>query len=279
MFGNGLRPELWDAVKQRFGVDRIIEFYGASEGTNGFVNLFNFERTCGWSAMGWAVVPWDVETESPVRESNGRMRKLGRGDTGLLLTEVSETLPFDGYTDGAASEAKLLRDVFKPGDCWFNSGDLVLHQGYGHIQFVDRTGDTFRWRGENVATTELERSVATWPGIDDAIAYGVEIPGCEGRCGMLAVYGAALSTTDLRRLAEHLRSTLAPYAVPRFLRVLSAPLLTGSYKHRKNELRQQGINPDQTDGDAIWLLTPISSDWQPMDAATLSRIESGAVAL
>ncbi|MGH8454685.1 MAG: long-chain-acyl-CoA synthetase, partial [Nevskiales bacterium] len=172
IFGNGLRPDLWDAFKTRFGIERIYEFYGASEGNNGFVNLFNFDRTCGWSGFGWEIVAYDLDADAPIRKPNGRLQKLGRGNTGLLLFEVSKTLPFDGYTDREATEKKLLRDVFKKGDCWFNTGDLMKHQGSGHIQFVDRLGDTFRWQGENVATTEVEAVINAWPQTADAVVYG-----------------------------------------------------------------------------------------------------------
>ncbi|HUP91781.1 MAG TPA: long-chain-acyl-CoA synthetase, partial [Solimonas sp.] len=151
MIGNGLRPEIWEEFQQRFGIDQVNEFYGASESNLAFVNGFNLSRTAGFCPMSFAIVEFDADLDQPVRDARGHLKKVAKGGVGLLITEVSDKSPFDGYTDKKASEAKLLRDAFVAGDCWVNSGDLVRDQGYKHIQFVDRVGDTFRWKGENVA--------------------------------------------------------------------------------------------------------------------------------
>jgi acyl-CoA synthetase (AMP-forming)/AMP-acid ligase II len=241
--GNGLRPELWDAFQQRFGIERISEFYGASESNLAFVNAFNVPRTAGYCPMPFAVVAFDGETESAVRDGSGRLRKVARGEVGLLITEVGEKTPFDGYTDAKASEAKLLREVFAPGDCWFNTGDLVRDQGWRHIQFVDRVGDTFRWKGENVATTEVEGVLTRYPGVEQAVVYGVEIPGCDGRAGM-----AALTLTgDLEglELSDFLAGALPAYAVPLFLRLRKDQATTATFKYRKVDLKREGFDPDR----------------------------------
>ncbi|MCI0356689.1 MAG: long-chain-acyl-CoA synthetase [Acidobacteria bacterium] len=274
VFGNGLRPDLWDAFKTRFGIERIYEFYGSSEGNNGFVNFFNFDKTCGWSGFGWQIVAYDLDADAPIRKANGRLQKLGPGDTGLLLFEVSDTLPFDGYTDQQATEKKLLRDVFRQGDCWFNTGDLVKHQGSGHVQFVDRLGDTFRWNGENVATTEVEAVINAWPQTADAVVYGVQVPGRDGRCGMVCYTPKLGEQLDLTGFAAHLRRHLPKYAVPRFLRLHGEQDTTGTFKHQKASLKKQGYAIEQIN-EPVFLLTAERAGWEPLTGALSQAIRDG----
>ncbi|MDH4458130.1 MAG: long-chain-acyl-CoA synthetase [Nevskia sp.] len=241
MVGNGLRPEIWDQFQSRFGIQRIAEFYGASESNLAFVNSFNLSKTAGFCPLPYAIVAFDADAEAPVRNRRGRMQRVARGGVGLLVSEITERAPFDGYTDKRANEAKLLRDVFKKGDCWFNTGDLVRDQGFRHIQFVDRVGDTFRWKGENVATTEVEAALNRIAGVEQAVVYGVEIPGCDGRAGM-----ASLSWTPARfdgeGVAEQLRATLPAYAVPLFIRLRREQEITATFKFRKVELKRDGFD-------------------------------------
>lgn len=274
ILGNGLRPEIWDGFKARFGIARIHEFYASSEGPNGFVNFFNFDKTCGFSPGGWALVAYDVDADAPMRDARGRMRKLRRGDEGLLLIEVSDKSPFDGYTRREDSEKKLLRDVFRKGDCWFNTGDLMRAQGWGHVQFVDRVGDTFRWQGENVATTEVEAAAGQWPQLEDAVVYGVQLPGRDGRCGMLSGTLRAGETLDAAGFAAHLRARLPRYAVPRFLRLRPAQELTGTFKHRKAELKKQGYDPAAI-AEPLWFLGAEEPAWRPMTPALKRNIDQG----
>lgn len=159
--GNGLRPEIWDEFTTRFGVARVCEFYAASEGNSAFINIFNVPRTAGVSPMPLAFVEYDLDTGDPLRDASGRVRRVPDGEPGLLLSRVNRLQPFDGYTDPVASEKKLVRNAFRDGDCWFNTGDVMSPQGMGHAAFVDRLGDTFRWKGENVATTQVEAALAS----------------------------------------------------------------------------------------------------------------------
>ena len=154
--GNGLRPAIWDQFTSRFGIDRVCEFYAASEGNTAFVNILNMPKTAGVCPTPVAFVEYDAETGDPLRDDRGRVRKVPGGEPGLLLSKVSNFQPFDGYTDKQASEKKLVRNAFRDGDVWFNTGDLMRSQGFGHAAFTDRLGDTFRWKGENVATTQVE---------------------------------------------------------------------------------------------------------------------------
>ncbi len=213
MIGNGLRPSIWAEFKQRFEIQRITEFYASSEGNIGFTNVFNFDNTVGFSPATYAIVRYDLENDHPVRDAKGFMEKVGKGEVGLLISEISAKWPFDGYTDPAKSEAVILRDVFKKGDAWFNTGDLMRDIGFKHTQFVDRLGDTFRWKGENVSTTEVENALGAFDGVEDAVVYGVEIPGTNGRCGMAALRLAdgveAELVDELRRLPTRLGEALA----------------------------------------------------------------------
>jgi fatty-acyl-CoA synthase len=238
--GNGLRPEIWDEFTQRFGIGRVAEFYGASECNLAFINAFNIERTAGMCPLPFAVVAFDGDTGQPAREADGRLRKVGAGHVGLLITKVTDKAPFDGYTDADATEKKLVRNGFRRGDCWFNTGDLVRDQGWSHVAFVDRLGDTFRWKGENVATTEVEGALDEWPAIELAVVYGVEVPGADGRAGMAAVKLRDGAELDGSGLARHLADRLPGYAIPLFLRVIDEVEQTSTFKSRKVALREDG---------------------------------------
>ncbi|TXH02901.1 MAG: long-chain-acyl-CoA synthetase [Nevskiaceae bacterium] len=268
--GNGLRPEIWDQFQQRFGIPRISEFYGASESNLAFANGFGLSKTAGFCPLPFAIVEFDAETEQPRRDSHGFMHKVARGGVGLLITEVSDRTPFDGYTDKKASEAKLLRDVFEKGDCWFNSGDLVRDQGWRHIQFVDRVGDTFRWKGENVATTEVESALARFPGVEQAVVYGVEVPGADGRAGMAALTLAG-GKLDGAALARHLCAELPAYAVPLFLRLREQQEVTGTFKYRKVELKREGFDPGEID-EPLYVLADRHRGYEPLGQDLFARI-------
>lgn len=278
ILGNGLRPELWQSFKSRFGIERVHEFYAASEGTNGFINVLNFDGTCGFSPNGWALAAYDRATDALVRDAHGRCRRVGRGAVGLLLTEVSEKMPFDGYTRREDGEKKLMRDVFRRGDCWFDTGDLMRAQGWGHVQFVDRVGDTFRWQGENVATTEVEAAAATWPQIEDAVVYGVQVTGRDGRCGMLSCSLRAGAELDADGFAAHLRARLPRYAVPRFLRLRAQQDLTGTFKHQKTQLKQQGYDVAAC-AEPLWVLGVDDGAWRPLSPELRQAVDAGRLRL
>ena len=273
--GNGLRPEIWDAFQQRFGIARISEFYGASESNLAFANGFDLSKTAGFCPMPFAIVEFDAELEQPRRDAKGFMKKVGRGGVGLLITEVTERTPFDGYTDRKASDAKLFRNVFKQGDCWFNSGDLVRDQGWRHIQFVDRVGDTFRWKGENVATTEVEGALARCAGIEQAVVYGVELPGADGRAGMAALT-CADGMFDGAALAARLCAELPAYAVPLFLRLRKQQEVTGTFKYRKVELKREGFDPSKID-EPLYVLTDRTRGYEPLTSALHKKIREGTL--
>lgn len=272
--GNGLRPDIWQEFQERFGIERIAEFYGASECNVAFINAFNVERTAGICPLAFSIVDYDLETERPTRDENGRLRKVKPGGVGLLVTQVTDRSPFDGYTDPDATERKLVRDGFKNGDVWFNTGDLVHNQGFRHVAFVDRLGDTFRWKGENVATTEVEGALAEDTAVEQSVVYGVPIPGTDGKAGMAAVKLEPGAEFDGPRLAAGLSERLPSYAVPLFVRLVEQLEETSTFKSKKVELREQGHDRDKFD-DPLYVLT--SEGYVPAYDSYVDDVASGAI--
>ncbi len=279
MMGNGLRPDIWKPFKERFGVDRVLEFYGASECNIGFLNIFNFDGTVGFCPAPYAIVAYDVDKDAPVRDARGRLQRVRTGEVGLLLGEISDLAPYDGYTDPEASEKKLLRGVFRKGDCWFNTGDLMRDLGWRHAQFVDRLGDTFRWKGENVSTAEVEEVLNQHPQIEQAAVYGVQVPGTDGRAGMASlVCSVPHGQFDFDSLQEIMQDRLPRYAHPVFLRFSAAHDVTGTFKLKKTVLKEEGFDPQQV-SDPVYVLLPGSRSWQILDAGSLHALNAGEIRL
>ena len=245
--GNGLRPEIWDEFTKRFGIARVCEFYASSEGNTAFINIFNVPRTTGIAPMSLAYVEYDPDTGAPLRDESGRVHRVPAGEPGLLLSPVNRLQPFDGYTDPESSEKKLVRNAFREGDCWFNSGDVMSPQGMRHAAFVDRLGDTFRWKGENVATTQVEAALGSDDAIEECTVFGVEVPRTGGRAGMAAVKLRDGAEFDGQSLARAVYGQLPGYALPLFVRVVKSIAQTTTFKSRKVELRQEGYGPDVKD--------------------------------
>jgi len=273
--GNGLRPDIWEPFKRRFGIEKIYEFYGSAEGTLVFTNVLNADRTAGMAFPPYGVVRYDIEAEEPVRGADGFMMRVPPGECGLVLGPISDSTPFAGYTDGEETDRKVFRDVFKKGDAWFNFGDLVLNQGYRHVQFKDRLGDTFRWKGENVSTTEVERVVNSRPDVGACAVYGVRIPGTDGRAGMVALVPSGTpGDLDLQGLADRLRSELPPYAVPRFVRLTGVLETTGTHKIKKFQLREEGFDPECI-CDPLFVMLPGGESYVELTADIYREIADG----
>ncbi len=271
--GNGLRPEIWDEFTERFGIERVCEFYAASEGNTAFVNIFNVDKTTGICPTPVAFVEYDADTGEPVRGEDGRVRKVRNGEPGLLLSKVSSFQPFDGYTDKKASEKKLVRNAFREGDVWFNTGDLMRSQGFGHAAFADRLGDTFRWKGENVATTEVEAAVSTDPQIEEATVFGVEVPGTGGRAGMAAIQLREGEEFDGKALAKAAYEQLPGYAVPLFVRVVEELEHTSTFKSQKVDLRKEGYGADVE--DPIYVLAGRDEGYVPFYDEYPDEVKAG----
>ncbi len=279
--GNGLQREPWLAFAERFAVPQILEFYAATEGS---VSLYNCEGKPG--AIGRvppflaqrfpvALIRCDAETGTPLRDEDGRCIPCAADETGEAIGRVLDaaTTParqFDGYTDCAASERKLLSDVFAPGDRWFRTGDLMRKDASGYFTFVDRIGDTFRWKGENVATTEVTGAIRACPGIADAVVYGIKVPGHEGRAGMATIITA--DGFDLAALWSQLDQALPAYAQPLFLRIASGLDQTGTFKLTSTKLAREGY-AEAT--DPVWFNDRAARGFVACDEALKQAIEKG----
>jgi fatty-acyl-CoA synthase len=285
--GNGLRADVWPAFKQRFAIPAILEFYAATEGN---VALFNFEGRPG--AVGhipWylkktfptAILRFDVEKEAPFRNMRGFCEDAMLGEVGeaagrILNDPAKPASRFEGYSDAAESERKILRDVFVPGDCWFRTGDLMRRDADGYYYFIDRIGDTFRWKGENVSTTQVAEILCSFDGILEANVFGVAVPGYDGRAGMAAV--VCEPDIDLLALRSHLAARLPDYARPVFLRIRGEIEVTATFKQRKIALVKEGFDPARI-GDALYVDDPESRAFRPLDQALYGRIVAGEVRL
>lgn len=277
MTGNGLRPDIWMEFKERFAVPRIYEFYGASEGNATFMNFFNRDQTIGASIIPPSVVEYDVAADEIVRDERGFCVKVQPGQPGLLLGPITKSSEFVGYTDREATEKKILRDVFKPGDAYFDTGDLIksIEAGFAcglkHYQFVDRVGDTFRWKGENCSTNEVGEIINSHADIDVCNVYGVEVPGTDGRAGMAALSLREGTTFDSASVSTLVEKDLAAYARPVFIRILPEQLLTGTFKLQKGDLREAAFHPDKCSDD-LYVWKPGSTGYEKMDSAYYEKI-------
>jgi fatty-acyl-CoA synthase len=283
--GNGLRADIWHAFQQRFHIPQIIEFYGATEGN---VSLFNFDGKEGaigripWFVAGrfpTKVVRFDVEIEQPVRDARGFCIECDANEVGEVIGKVLKdaSMPgarFEGYATAAETERKILRDVFEKGDVWFRTGDLMRKDADGYFYFVDRIGDTFRWKGENVSTTEVEQAIAQFPGIQEVNVYGMHVPDHDGRAGMAAI--VCNGNFDLAAFHAHLAARLPDYARPLFLRIRQTIDVTATFKQKKLELVAQSFDPRVT-GDPIYFNDPAAGAFVPLDAGLYQRIHDGQV--
>ncbi|XP_039979149.1 long-chain fatty acid transport protein 6 isoform X2 [Xiphias gladius] len=224
--GNGLRQDVWREFQSRFGNIKMCEVYGSTEGNLCFMNHIGKIGTVGRSnffyrlLFKYDLVKYDMEKDEPVKDQYGFCQRVERGETGLLLSKVSSISPFFGYAGSKQlTEKKLMRNVFMKGDAYFNTGDLMAEDQEGFICFRDRMGDTFRWKGENVATTEVTETLGLVDFIQEVNVYGVEVPGHEGRAGMAAMIVRPGLTFNGKKLFEHVTRDLPAYAHPLFIRL------------------------------------------------------------
>jgi fatty-acyl-CoA synthase len=278
-FGNGLSRDVWPELKRRFAVPRVLEFYGSTEGN---VSMFNFDggegaigRIPGYLAhlFNVALVRFDVEAEAPVRGDDGFCVACGPDEPGECLGAIHGGARSDyaGYVDHAESEKKVLRDVFREGDAWFRTGDLLRRDRLGYFYFVDRIGDTFRWKGENVSTTEVSEVVAAAPGVLEATVYGVALPHHEGRAGMASLVTGP--DFNLQTLSAALERSLPAYARPLFLRLTDSLAVTGTFKPRKMDLMAAGFDPAKCDGPLYF--HDHDTGFTPLTAEVYARIMAG----
>lgn len=283
VMGNGLRPEIWPAFRARFKIPSIIEFYGATEGN---VSLVNFDGKVGSVGripsylrrmIQTRLVLFDIESEQPVRNDKGFCIECKPDEVGEAIGKIDqERGRFEGYSKGTDTEKKILRDVFERGDAWFRTGDLLRQDAQGYYYFVDRIGDTFRWKGENVATSEVAEAISVFSGIKEANVYGVKVPGADGRAGMAALVTAG--PIDLAVFKTHLEKNLPAYARPIFLRMQGEIEITGTFKHRKIELVKEGFDP-RTVKDPLNFLDPVTGQYVPLTPELYDRLMAGEIRL
>jgi fatty-acyl-CoA synthase len=281
--GNGLRPDIWTDFQSRFAIPQILEFYASTEGN---ISMFNVDGVPG--AIGRvplflahrfpaALVKFDVENDAPVRDDRGRCLRCASDEVGEAIAPVlakpsSLGNRFEGYTSAQESEKKILRDVFEAGDAWFRTGDLMRRDDKGFFYFVDRIGDTFRWKGENVSTSEVAEAICACPGVKAATVYGVSIPGTDGKAGMAAILADA--DLDLAVLRDQLEKRLPHYSRPLFLRLRSEMDMTATLKHAKHQLVSEGYDPEAT-ADVIYMNDPLRHVLVRVDKSMYERIRAG----
>ena len=277
--GNGLRPDIWMAFKNRFGLATINEYYGATEGNAGCINLFHKDLTVGTCPVKHALVAYDINEDTIIRNHKGRCTKVTQGRPGLLLIEISGKATFDGYTNRQDTEKKIVRDVFKKGDRYFNTGDLLKEVYVGftffmpHYAFEDRTGDTYRWKGENVSTNEIGDIINNCSDVTMCNVYGVKVPETEGRAGMAALV-LNVESPDMTEISYHIQRTIPGYARPLFLRLLDNMEVTNTLKLKKQRLKEEAFHPDKC-SDRVYVLKPGAELYEPLDSVFYQTIMMG----
>lgn len=282
ILGNGMRGEYWQEFKQRFGIKHIFEVYGATEGVARIINLKEIPGMMGslttFGIRLGEVLRYDVENESIVKDQQGKVVKCQPGETGLLICEINGRSPFAGYVNNKeATEAKIIHNVFKEGDRYFHTGDLVKLHDAQLVSFVDRLGDTFRWKGENVSTNEVADILNSFGKIEDSNVYGVQVPGTEGRCGMAALKILEGENLDMDAFARHVCRNLPVYARPYFLRLRAQVDSTNSFKQIKTQLQKEGFDPNLIK-DPLYFLDPQQNSYVALQSELYQDIVNRKIA-
>ncbi|KAI1290336.1 Long-chain fatty acid transport protein 4 [Halotydeus destructor] len=286
LFGNGLRTEIWSEFVKRFGIKHVREFYGSTEGNANIINNDDQEGACGFisqivpAAYPVALIRIDESSGEPVRGPDGLCLRAGPGESGEFVGKIvagDASRAFDGYVDKSATEKKIVKDVFRKGDAAFLSGDLLKMDMYGYVYFKDRTGDTFRWKGENVSTTQVESLISKVLKLTDCIVYGVQVPFCEGQAGMAAILDTD-KDIDLNQFTSSLSKIMPIFSIPVFIRLVNQIESTGTYKLPKTCLQKQGYDP-QFIHDPLFMFDSKNRIYMPLDSSLYEKIINGQVSL
>jgi len=282
--GNGLRPEVWEAFQNRFRIARILEYYASTEGN---FSLYNCEGQIGAigrippflaNRLPVALLRFDVESAQPARNAEGRCERCGPNEVGEAVGLIPDGAQrggrFEGYADAEASARKVLRDVFKEGDAWYRTGDLMRRDERGFFYFVDRVGETYRWKGENVSTAEVLTALTATRGVLEGVVYGVAVPGADGRAGMAAL--VVSREFDLGEFRRCIAERLPAYARPVFLRLIPSLEATGTFKPRKQDLAAAGFDPSRI-SDPLFFDDARAKAYVPLDGAVFANIAAGAI--
>jgi fatty-acyl-CoA synthase len=277
--GAGLRPDIWETFQRRFGITKIFEMYGATEGNVSLMNrsgrVGSVGRPYPFQHAQVKLARYDVENDASVRGPDGFLVECAPDEPGELLGRTGGMMHYDGYAnDRAATERKLVRDAFEKGDSWFRTGDLLRRDRDGFFYFVDRLGDSFRWKGENVSTQEVAEVLNGAPAVAESCVYGVRVPGNDGRAGMAAIVLAAGTSFDAETFYAHVERRLPGYARPLFVRITHSIAVTGTLKQRKTEVRAEGFDPAVI-SDPIYFRDDEARTYRPLDRALHAEIEAG----
>lgn len=295
LYGHGARKQLWNEFKKRFRVKDIREIYGSTEGNAGLINTDNtpgavgflptvcrMSKTISRAILPMHVIKVDPENGKPIRNSRGLCIECGPHEPGELVGIITAQLSmrFEGYLDAEATKKKIYTDILQHGECAFATGDIVVYDELGYVYFQDRTGDTFRWKSENVSTNEVESVIAKIIGLTDAIVYGVAVKGTEGKAGMAAILNKQdqASKIDLDRLLNQMADILPGYAIPLFIRYVDEIESTTTFKYKKNNLVSEGFNPNKIQ-DPLFFLDHRKKQYVPLDEELYTQISTGQIRL
>jgi fatty-acyl-CoA synthase len=282
--GPGLRPDIWKEFVERFGIPRIIETYGQTEANVSLMNRRGRAGSIGRCAPfqhgQLKLVRFDFDRGEAQRGPDGCCIECAPSETGELISIVSKqtTMSFDGYVNKQDNEQKLIRNCFEPGDVYLRTGDLMRRDRASYYYFVDRIGDTFRWKGENVATQEVAELLNAAPGVSETAVYGVQVPGTDGRAGMALLVLAPGATFQPTEYYAFVTRTLPTYARPLFVRLAELMDVTGTLKHTKRRLQDEGYDPGRI-GDPLYFRDDQAQSYVPLDAALKRRIDRGEMNL
>ena len=268
--GNGLRPDIWESFQKRFNINKIVEIYGATEAVGMTINSFGRSGMIGRKRSDSTIIHCNKDDGSPILNDKGFCTKVSEGETGLYIQKISSSAKFQGYLDTQASNKKILQNVFKTGDQYFNTGDLITLHDNNWLSFADRVGDTYRWKSENVSTMEVAAILNNASGVMDCNVYGVQVDSAEGKAGM-----AAMNVSDefsFKSFIEHVDKNLNTFQKPYFLRLTKEMQTTGTFKHQKEELKKQGFDPSLIK-DKLYFLK--KDNYIEIDHDLYSRIHSG----
>ena len=268
--GNGLRPDIWESFQKRFNINKIVEIYGATEAVGMTINSFGRSGMIGRKRSDSTIIHCNKDDGSPILNDEGFCTKVSEGETGLYIQKISSSAKFQGYLDAQASNKKILQNVFKTGDQYFNTGDLITLHDNNWLSFADRVGDTYRWKSENVSTMEVAAILNNASGVMDCNVYGVQVDSAEGKAGM-----AAMNVSDefsFISFIEHVNKNLNAFQKPYFLRLTKEMQTTGTFKHQKEDLKKQGFNPSLIK-DKLYFLQ--KDNYVEIDQALYNRIHSG----
>ncbi|KIH65679.1 long-chain-acyl-CoA synthetase domain protein [Ancylostoma duodenale] len=290
LIGNGLRPAIWREFQERFKVERIAEFYGSTEGTSNLINIDGKEGSCGFMTIIDIAAPIypirlfkvDEATGELIRDERGYCIPIRPGESGILACTIRKNNPlyhFEGYVDDAETQKKVIQEPLPGSDPVFLSGDILYWDRLGYFYFKDRIGDTFRWKGENVSTTQVEAVLQGLAGVQECTVYGVEVPGCEGRAGMAAITQSSgvLTRLLLTVLYQRFTSTLPAYAVPCFVRITEDIDKTATFKMKKSALQSLGIS--SSSGSTVYYLDHTNKTYTELTDSAIAELEKGRLTL